>query len=92
VAASDATRALVPLAEGALANVLAKGTTEGLTGPIRRGDATTVSRHLDALRGSPELAEIYRALARHAVEIASRIDGPDAPDRAGLGAIRTILG
>jgi predicted short-subunit dehydrogenase-like oxidoreductase (DUF2520 family) len=72
--------------------VLAHGTTDGLTGPIRRGDATTVQRHLDALRSTPALADIYRALARHAVEIASRLDGPDAPDRAGLDAIRTILG
>jgi predicted short-subunit dehydrogenase-like oxidoreductase (DUF2520 family) len=92
VTAADATRALVPLAEGALKNVLAHGTTEGLTGPIRRGDATTVQRHLDALRSTPALADIYRALARRAVEIASRLDGPDAPDRAGLDAIRTILG
>jgi len=92
VSPADATRALVPLAEGALKNVLAHGTTEGLTGPIRRGDAATVQRHLDALRSTPALAEIYRALARRALEIASRLDGPDAPDRAGLDAIRTILG
>ena len=91
VSAADAARALVPLAEGALRNVAAKGTTDGLTGPVRRGDAPTIQRHLEALRGRPELADIYRALARRAVEIASRIDGPDAPDRAGLQAIRTLL-
>ena len=67
------------------------GTTDGLTGPVRRGDAATIQRHLDALRGRPELVEIYRALARRAVEIAARIDGPDAPDRAGLDAIRALL-
>ena len=91
VSAADAARALVPLAEGALRNVAAKGTTDGLTGPVRRGDAPTIQRHLEALRGRPELADIYRALARRAVEIASRIDGPDAPDRTGLQAIRTLL-
>jgi predicted short-subunit dehydrogenase-like oxidoreductase (DUF2520 family) len=91
VSAADAARALVPLAEGALRNIAAKGTTDGLTGPVRRGDAATIQRHLEALRSRPELAEIYRALARRAVEIASRIDGPDAPDRAGLQAIRTLL-
>jgi len=31
-------------------------------------------------------------LARRAVDIASRIDGPDAPDRAGLDGIRGLLG
>lgn len=91
VSATQATQALVPLAEGALRNVAAKGTTEGLTGPIRRGDDATIQRHLDALHGRADLAEIYRALARHAVEIAARIDGPDAPDRRGLDAIRKIL-
>jgi predicted short-subunit dehydrogenase-like oxidoreductase (DUF2520 family) len=88
----EAAQALVPLAEGALRNIALHGTTGGLTGPVRRGDAATVSRHLEALHGRPELAEIYRVLARRAVEIAKRIDGPDAPDRAGLDAIRTILG
>jgi len=91
VSPTQAAQALVPLAEGALRNVSTKGTTEGLTGPIRRGDAVTIQRHLDALFEHPELAQLYRALARHAVEIAARIDGPDAPDRKGLDAIRAIL-
>jgi predicted short-subunit dehydrogenase-like oxidoreductase (DUF2520 family) len=91
VAPDAAAAALVPLAEGALRNVTARGTTAGLTGPVRRGDAATIQRHLEALRGRPELAEIYRALARRAVEIAARIDGRDAPDRAGLDAIRALL-
>jgi predicted short-subunit dehydrogenase-like oxidoreductase (DUF2520 family) len=91
VSPTQAAQALVPLAEGALRNVQQKGTTAGLTGPVRRGDAPTIQRHLDALREQPELAQLYRALARHAVEIAARIDGPDAPDRRGLDAIRRIL-
>jgi predicted short-subunit dehydrogenase-like oxidoreductase (DUF2520 family) len=91
VAPTDAVRALVPLAEGALRNISARGTTGGLTGPIRRGDAPTIQRHLEALRAKPELVEIYRALAHRALEIAGRIDGPDAPDRAGLDAIRALL-
>ena len=91
VAPDKAARALIPLAEGALRNVAAQGITAGLTGPVRRGDLATVSRHLDAIRDRPELAEIYRVLARRAVEIAARIDGRDAPDRAGLDAIRALL-
>src|SRR3569623_545268 len=91
VSPSQAAQALVPLAEGALRNVVLKGTTDGLTGPVRRGDATTIQRHLEALRTKPEVAEIYRALARRAVEIAARFDGPAAPDKTGLAAIRTLL-
>ncbi len=91
VSPSQAAQALVPLAEGALRNVTARGTTEGLTGPVRRGDAVTIQRHLDALQSTPDVAQLYRALARRAVEIAARIDGPDAPDREGLAAIRRLL-
>jgi len=91
IAPAEAARALVPLAKGALENIAAHGTTHGLTGPVRRGDAKTIQRHLDALRGKPDLVEIYRALARRATEIAGRLDGPGAPDRAGLDAIRVLL-
>lgn len=92
VAPEKAAAALVPLAEGALRNVATRGTTAGLTGPVRRGDVETVRRHLKTLQDKPELAEIYRVLARRAAEIASRIEGADAPDRAGLDAIRALLG
>jgi len=91
VAPDKAAQALIPLAEGALRNIATRGTTAGLTGPVRRGDAVTVGRHLDAIRDRPELVEVYRALARRALDIAGRIDGPDAPDRAGLDAIRALL-
>jgi predicted short-subunit dehydrogenase-like oxidoreductase (DUF2520 family) len=91
VAPDKAAQALIPLAEGALRNIAAHGTTGGLTGPVRRGDLATVTRHLEAIRDRPVLAEIYRVLARRAVEIASRIDGRDAPDRTALEAIRALL-
>ncbi len=91
VTPEQAAQALVPLAEGALRNVATRGTTAGLTGPVRRGDAATIQRHLEALHTRPDLADIYRALARRAVEIAARIDGPDAPDRSGLAAIRSLI-
>ncbi|MGE5184310.1 MAG: Rossmann-like and DUF2520 domain-containing protein [Acidobacteriota bacterium] len=91
VTPEQAAQALIPLAEGALKNIATRGTTAGLTGPVRRGDAATIQRHLDALHTRPDLADIYRALARRAVEIAARIDGPDAPDRSGLAAIRSLI-
>ncbi|HEY8797787.1 MAG TPA: DUF2520 domain-containing protein [Candidatus Dormibacteraeota bacterium] len=45
----EAVLGLVPLAEGAVANVRRRGPVAALTGPIRRGDAETVARHLGAL-------------------------------------------
>ncbi|HEX4419983.1 MAG TPA: DUF2520 domain-containing protein [Kofleriaceae bacterium] len=91
VAPDKAAQALIPLAEGALRNIAARGTTGGLTGPVRRGDLATVTRHLEAIHDRPELVEIYRALARRAVEITDRIDGRDAAERAGLESIKALL-
>ena len=58
-----ARRALEPLLRAALDNVLASGPA-ALTGPVMRGDAVTVSRHLDALEDvDAGIAASYRALA-----------------------------
>src|SRR6267142_2105281 len=45
----EAVQGLATLAEGAVANVRKQGPIAALTGPIRRGDAQTVARHLAAL-------------------------------------------
>ena len=58
-----ARRTLGPLLRAALDNVLASGDA-ALTGPVMRGDAVTVSRHLDALEDvDAGIAAGYRALA-----------------------------
>ena len=74
----DALAGLGALAEGALVNVRKRGPVSGLTGPIRRGDAGTVSRHIAALSGleasstqsRPHLVDLYRMLGAIALEIA----------------------
>jgi predicted short-subunit dehydrogenase-like oxidoreductase (DUF2520 family) len=65
----DATKALVPLVEGAVAGIRERGPVKALTGPIKRGDAETVRRHLEALDGLDRGAE-YRMLGKIALEIA----------------------
>jgi predicted short-subunit dehydrogenase-like oxidoreductase (DUF2520 family) len=77
---SAAASALLPLVEGTLANVRERGTLAALTGPVRRGDAGTVARHLEALAGRPELRELYRALGRHAAAMTRRADAGAASD------------
>jgi predicted short-subunit dehydrogenase-like oxidoreductase (DUF2520 family) len=62
----EAERALLPLLEGVVANLRRRGITEALTGPIRRGDAETVARHLAEL----ENVELYRMLGLVALRIA----------------------
>ena len=77
----EAIQGLVPLAEGAVANVGKRGPTRALTGPIRRGDAETVSRHLSALArldahagrsGNGRKSDLYRMLGDVALEIAQQ--------------------
>ena len=54
---------VAPLARRALEHALAAGAEAAPTGPIARGDASTVQRHLIALRRhAPELEGLYRAL------------------------------
>jgi predicted short-subunit dehydrogenase-like oxidoreductase (DUF2520 family) len=65
----EATQGLLPLAEGALSNVRERGPVAALTGPVRRGDVTTVERHLSALHGAP-VEGLYRMLGLIALELA----------------------
>lgn len=60
----QAIEALLPLMESALENVRAKGPADALTGPIARGDAGTVSVHMEALsRELPLESGLYRTMA-----------------------------
>jgi predicted short-subunit dehydrogenase-like oxidoreductase (DUF2520 family) len=71
VSRNDAVRALVPLLKGTLNNIQNVGIPDCLTGPIARGDAGTVRKHLTALeRSAPAVAEIYRKLGVETVPIA----------------------
>jgi len=89
IAREQALEALVPLVEGTLVNVRERGPEAALTGPIRRGDVATVERHLAALSGRPELAALYRALGRRAVELAR--GAPDPAPADALDAVGTLL-
>jgi predicted short-subunit dehydrogenase-like oxidoreductase (DUF2520 family) len=70
------------LMEQTLANARAVGVAAALTGPITRGDAGTVTAHLEALaRFAPEVADLYLAAARRELVIAEE-RGTLAPDDA----------
>ncbi len=71
VSRSDAVRALMPLLKGTLNNLEAIGIPDCLTGPVARGDAGTVQKHLTALDSAhPEIAALYRQLGLETVPIA----------------------
>jgi len=69
--ANTALRYLLPLLRGTVDNLDALGLPAALTGPLARGDAGTVQRHLEALEKiAPDLASLYRHLARLALPLA----------------------
>ncbi len=63
----------VPLMEGTVKSLGRKGIDDALTGPILRGDAITISKHLEVLRKThPDLRRLHLILANRAIEIAVR--------------------
>ena len=64
----DAGRWLESLAQASMRNVFARGEKNSFSGAFARGDVETIRLHLQALQQHPILAEVYRSLARHAVE------------------------
>lgn len=60
-------RLLTPLMSASLDNALRFG-DKSLTGPIVRGDARTVAKHLDALDDRPQTRAAYQVLGRLAVD------------------------
>jgi len=70
--AADARPAVRHLLSSAAANLaLGDDAALALTGPVARGDAATVRRHLAALAGDVEAEALYRALARATLRVAS---------------------
>ena len=64
---ATARKRMLPIVRQTVANYEALGPAKAFSGPIIRGDADTVSRHLKALRKSAGAAEVYLALARAAL-------------------------
>jgi predicted short-subunit dehydrogenase-like oxidoreductase (DUF2520 family) len=61
---------IAALARSAIDNWAAHTDAQRFTGPAARGDDAVMRGHVDALRDSPELAEIYRLLAARIVAAA----------------------
>jgi predicted short-subunit dehydrogenase-like oxidoreductase (DUF2520 family) len=63
---------LLPLVQGTLQNVKSFGLGTALTGPIVRGDAATVRKHLEALESDPAAREVYTVLGKQILRLAAR--------------------
>ncbi len=67
----EAIRAFWPLVRGTLLNIETRGAAEALTGPIARGDAGTIGKHLQALQKTlPGLLNAYCELGLMTVDMA----------------------
>ena len=64
----EALEALFPLINNNVDNIRKSGIVNSLTGPVERGDAETVQKHLERLDG--EDRELYRLLTRRILKIA----------------------
>ena len=58
---------MLPILRQTLANYAKHGPAKGFSGPLIRGDAATVAKHLRVLRRIPLAKDVYLALARSAV-------------------------
>jgi predicted short-subunit dehydrogenase-like oxidoreductase (DUF2520 family) len=75
--------ALGPLARTSVDNALGNGPTAALSGPVVRGDATTVASHLRAVEEvDPTVGAVYRAVTAHLIGLARQRGLPDVRMRA----------
>ena len=69
----DARRAYLPLVYGSLKNIEKQGCADALTGPIARGDAGTIEKHLKALKGKlSHHLPFYSELGKITVDLARK--------------------
>ncbi|KQY86867.1 DUF2520 domain-containing protein [Pelomonas sp. Root1444] len=83
----EALAALLPLTRGALDTAAARGLAGAVSGPIARGDAGVLARHLDALLAAGLDADLLLALGRRQLalaEAAGRLDTAQAAALSGL--------
>lgn len=69
----NAQKAYLPLVYGTLKNVEKSGSIQALTGPIARGDAGTIQKHIAAIKETqPEYAPLYSALGLITIDVARK--------------------
>ncbi|MCH9671879.1 MAG: DUF2520 domain-containing protein [Gammaproteobacteria bacterium] len=83
-----AEKIISPIVQEASQLALRLGCSSALTGPISRGDPSTVAAHLDALAPNPDVDAVYRALGKRLVALSA--EQGIAPN-ASLSAIRELL-
>lgn len=71
VPADEALPALIPLMTSVVQNLAQVGLPGALTGPVERGDVSSVERHLEILKQrAPQMIDLYKLLGRDVLRIA----------------------
>jgi predicted short-subunit dehydrogenase-like oxidoreductase (DUF2520 family) len=71
--------ALIPLLSSVVQNLAQVGLPAALTGPVERGDVSSVEQHLRTLEArAPELLELYRLVGRDVLRLAREKSNLDA--------------
>jgi predicted short-subunit dehydrogenase-like oxidoreductase (DUF2520 family) len=85
--------ALIPLLKSVVQNLAQLGLPGALTGPVERGDVTSVERHLRSLEArAPELLALYRLVGRDVLRLAREKSALDPGRAARLDALFSNAG
>ena len=86
---SQARELLGPIVGQTAENIQNHDCTQALTGPIARGDSSTIERHIDAIkRQQPHLLALYKLLGQHTLPLAAQ-QGSASPQQ--LSRIEKLL-
>lgn len=89
ISTAQATRVLMPLIQGNLNNIKNIGLPECLTGPIARGDVSTIQKHIAAFEErEPSLMRLYGELGLKTIPIAL---AKGTVDQKASERLRTLL-
>lgn len=87
---AQALQAMLPMARGTLDAASAKGLSAAVAGPVSRGDAGVIARHLAAFTTlGPEHAALYREMTRRQLEL---VQATQRLSEEQAAAIRQVLG
>ena len=77
--AATATAVTHQLLQSTMVDLFQSGARQSITGPVVRGDTSTIEAHLEAVRSThPEDVDVYRVLARTVLELAQERGDLDA--------------
>lgn len=76
-----------PLIRQSLENIIHKGVDNSLSGPILRGDRSTIKAHLKLMESQPDLRELYKQLGIQALQIVNKSGRLDESDSESMRKI-----